>query len=89
MKTINSIKGQTVSDIAIQEYGNISAIFKLIEDNPQLAGQNVFPIGYVVDVNADFDLSYPIIAGTEINITENYTLSKPNIVKQLDTVVSE
>ena len=37
VKTVKVLDGQTIWDIAIQEYGSIEAIFQLMQDNSSLS----------------------------------------------------
>lgn len=39
MKEVILLTGQTVYDLAVQEYGHTDGVFLLIEDNPSLIGE--------------------------------------------------
>lgn len=88
MRQILSVKGQTIFDIAVQEYGNAEAAFQVLADNPQLAGLNEFPAGYVLPAEADFDISHAIRQGTPINLQDFLEIENTLIANELTTVVS-
>lgn len=91
MRTIKTVKGQTLMDIAIQEHGNFQAVFELLKDNPHLSGLNDYPAGQMVDDFCDFDFAHPIKAGVVINIREESEFSNPGVLRQLNNqkIVSE
>lgn len=39
MKEVILLTGQTVYDLAVQEYGHTDGVFLLLEDNPELIGE--------------------------------------------------
>jgi len=91
MRTIKTVKGQTLMDLAIQEYGNLEAAFQILEDNPRLAGLNDYPVGQLVDDFCDFDFSHPIKPGVEVFINEDSDLVNQGVLKKLSgkTIISE
>lgn len=84
MRTIKTLKGQTIIDIAIQEYGNIEAVMELVDNNPQLWGVNDYPAGSLVDDFCDFDLALPIMQGTKIYVDDDSSLMKMTIIKEMN-----
>ena len=88
MRQILTKKGQTVFDIAVQEYGNVEASRQILEDN-DLSGMNELPSGYNMPLEADFDISYPLKSGVVINIQDYIEIENTNIAKELDTVISD
>ncbi len=69
MKTINTIKNQTVFDVAVQHYGAVDMFVKVIELNPHLKNDYSAAIEAGVPFENDvLDLSYPVMEGTEIII---------------------
>lgn len=84
MRTIRTIKGQTISDIALQEYGNAEAVMELLGNNPQLAGMNDYPPASLVDDFCDFDVAMPIIAGVKIYVNDHSDLMNRKVLKELN-----
>jgi hypothetical protein len=91
MRSIETVKGQTLMDLAIQEYGSFEAVFLILEDNPHIAGLNDFPQGYLVDGFCDFDLAHPIKPGVKIYIREDSELTIPSVLRQINgqKIISE
>jgi hypothetical protein len=91
MHTIDTVKGQTLMDIAIQEYGNIAAMFIILEDNPHLAGMNKYEAGQLVDPFCDFDIGHPIKEGISINIRKDSDLENLAVLRELNgqIIISE
>ncbi len=50
MATINTTEGQTLTDIALQEYGCVEGIFILMEDNPMLNMDGKLITGQAVQI---------------------------------------
>lgn len=73
MRTIISVKNQTVFDIAVQHYGNVDLFDKIIVDNPHLVNDysEASAAGVSVDYN-EFDLSWPLQEGLRISIDPSY-----------------
>lgn len=68
-KIINSVKNQTVFDIAVQHYGDVDMFVKVIELNPHLKNDYSAAIKKGVPFENDvLDLSYPLKEETEIII---------------------
>lgn len=88
MRAITTKKGQTIFDIALQEYGNAEAAFQILADNPRLAGLNDFPVGYVVQQESDFDVSHAIKPGVEILIQDYIEIENTLIANELTEVIS-
>lgn len=87
MRQILTVKGQTLSDIAVQEYGNVEGVFQLIADN-NLAGMNELPSGYVMPSEASYDISHPLKEGLRINIQDFIEIENTLIANNLTTVIS-
>jgi len=81
MKEINTTKGQTLTDIALQEYGNAEALFEIVENNPALLNDFGDDEQTVEDVT-QLDLAYPlrknqkIIIDTESDLVNRAKLSE-------------
>lgn len=88
MRQILTKKGQTVFDIAVQEYGNVEAVFLVLSDN-DLRGKNELPSGYNMPWEADFDISYPIREGVTLNIQDYIDIENTIIANSLDSVISD
>lgn len=75
MKTIQILPRQSLFDIAVQEYGTLDGIYKIIEDNP----------------NIKFDTSYKDIGITEAEHTETaeYGIDLPLIAEQSLSIDTE
>ncbi|WP_053405003.1 hypothetical protein [Persicobacter sp. CCB-QB2] len=75
MQTIKTVRGQSIFDLAIQEYGNIEAAFMIIEDN------NLYTI----------DVADSLPEGMEVKIRETDDTIRQNVLKKLDgeKVISE
>lgn len=84
MRQILTAKNQTVYDIAVQEYGNVEAVFQIINDNPTLTNET----GVILGAGVDFDLAGYIKEGTTINILETSDFERPAIKRELTTVIS-
>lgn len=84
MRTIKTVKGQTITDIALQEYGNIEAVKELLDNNPQLSGMNDYEPGSIIDDFCDFDLTIPIIAGVKIYINDDSDFMNRKVLKELN-----
>lgn len=52
MKEVILLTGQTVYDLALQEYGHTDGVFMIVQDNPELIGEwgDVPPAGSKVQV---------------------------------------
>lgn len=88
MRQIITIKGQTLLDLSVQEYGSADTLFQLVEDNPHLAGLNDFPQGHVSPAEADFDISYPVREGVVINIQDFIEKENSQVAAQLTDIKS-
>ena len=89
MKSIKVIKGQNIFDIAVQEYGNIEAAFEIIENNPDLKGENDFPAGFPSNSSIDFYPSLSINENVGLIINENSSLVNKKVQSEINTVLSE
>lgn len=87
MRQISTVKGQTIFDLAVQEYGNMEAAFQILEDN-NLKGLNDFPSGYVRTADMDFDVAYPIRDGITINLQDSLEIENTVVKNELDIVIS-
>lgn len=88
MRQILTVKGQTIFDLAVQEYGNMEAAFQILTDNPHLSGLNDFPVGYVKTADMEFDVAYPIRDGITINLQDTLDIESTVVKKELDKVIS-
>lgn len=89
MKTITTLKNQTIFDIAVQYYGNLEAFEEILRNNPDIENdysciQNA-GIPYFID---EFDLAFPLKPDQKLLIDENSVNYKKNIVKELNTIIS-
>jgi hypothetical protein len=80
MKQITVIENQTVFDIAIQEFGNVEAVFLVLEDNPDIKNEETVTLYDGID----FDIAHYIKAGSVLNISENTTYNMDVITKQFE-----
>ncbi len=90
MRIIKTVKGQTIGDIAIQEYGNIEAIIELLDNNTHLAGMNDYTSSDLVDAFCDFDVSIPIRENVRLYINDSSHLMNRKVLKELNgkTIIS-
>ncbi len=84
MRTIRTLKGQTISDIAIQEYGNIEAVMELLDNNPHLVGMNDYTSLDIVDSFCHFNISIPIRENVKLYINESSHLMNRKVLKELN-----
>lgn len=84
MRTIRTLKEQTISDIAIQEYGNIEAVMELIDNNPHLVGMNDYSSSDIIDNFCDFDVSIPIRENVRLYINDSSHLMNRKVLKELN-----
>ena len=61
MKTITAEVGQTVHDICVQEYGTLSALFKLHQDNVFPEFPAVLQPGQVILVDDEYQSPAPLV----------------------------
>ncbi|WP_053405185.1 hypothetical protein [Persicobacter sp. CCB-QB2] len=71
MRTIETVKGQTIYDLAVQEYGNVEAAFLIVEDN------NL----YGIDVAASLPVKQ------KIQIRENDDAIRTGVLQRLDRAI--
>lgn len=88
MRQITTVKGQTIFDLAVQEYGNMELAFQILSDNPELTGLNDLPVGMVLPVGIDFDVSHPIKEGVIIQLQDFLETENTLVAKELGTVIS-
>lgn len=88
MRQITTVKGQTIYDISLQEYGTDEAVFQILEDNPHLAGKNEVPAGSITS-SENFNFGWPIKSGVQINIQDYISIEKTGVAKQLGTITSQ
>ena len=84
MKTVITIDGQTIYDLAVQHYGNMEAIAEILELNPDIRND-------AKGVNADlseFWLDLPIAAGTVLTIDDSSYLQRKNITREITEPVT-
>ncbi len=76
-------------DIAIQEYGDFTAIKRLLENNPHLVGLNDYPDGQVPTEENVFDIAHAILPNVTIYI-DDVDLNQ-SALKELNgkTIISE
>ena len=87
MRQIITVKGQTLFDIAVQEYGNAEAVFQIIQDN-NLDNMNELPSGYTMPVEADLDIAHPLKEGLVIVIQDFIEKQNTVIANELINIVS-
>ena len=89
MKKIKIRPGQTVMDIAIQEYGNIEAIFEILDLNTHIL--NDYPEHEAIADRSEFDLGYSIKTGQELTVNPQSDLFKKSIIEELNNkiIISE
>ncbi len=84
MRIIKTLKGQTISDIAIQEYGTIEAVMELLDNNPHLKGMNHYTPNDMVDHFCDFDIAVPILEDVKLYINDSSQLMNRKVLKELN-----
>lgn len=85
MRTIKSLKNQTLWDIAIQYYGSAEAVNELLELNPQLQNDlsSVINSGYIVD-STMFYIELPLKEGSSIKIDEDSFWVRRDVLKEIE-----
>lgn len=81
MKTIKVVGGQTVMDIAVQEYGNLEAVFEILENNQHML--NDYPDDEFIADRSEFDVGYSIKKGTELLIDNESPLVNKRVLAEL------
>ena len=56
MKVVTLIEGQTIVDIAIQEYGCYEGVLTLLEDNPDISLEDELFAGYEIMVQSEVEV---------------------------------
>jgi hypothetical protein len=91
MRTIVTVKNQTIFDIAVQEYGSISAWEEILKLNPGLRNDysSALEAG-VLYYPDEFDFAYPITEGSKIIVDNESPLINSNYLRELNsrTVIS-
>lgn len=85
MRTIKSLKNQTIWDVAIQYYGSAEAVNELLELNPQLQNDlsSVINSGYIVD-STMFYIELPLKEGSSIKIDEDSFWVRRDVLKEIE-----
>lgn len=75
MRNINVKGGQTIFDVALQEYGSAEGVIKLLEDNPSLSLESVLVPGASLTITQEPDkaeivnyyskFNHSVISGTD------------------------
>lgn len=91
MKHITVLQGQTIFDIALEQYGHVSGVSRLIKDNPDLdglnanlsAGDRLLIAGPVIDQEmVDYFSKQGIRPVTGFSLTGGYSNGFSNGFKQ-------
>lgn len=85
MKTVKTIKNQTLWDIALQEYGTDTAAFQVLKDNPHLRNQIS---GLPQPAGVDFNFGLPIAENTVISLRETPAIINTQVAGRLGHVIS-
>lgn len=87
MKQITVSPNQTLLDIAMQYYGNIEVLGKLLADNPTL---NNDPAALAAEGYAagDFYPNLPLRPGMLIAIDDQSRLPRPNVIRKITREVT-
>ena len=90
MKQILTVKGQTLTDIAIQEYGNAAAVFEIIENNQDLLNDFGEDQTLIEDVT-QLDLAYPLRKDQVVLVDTESDLVNKTKLKELNNeiIISE
>lgn len=90
MKSIVTVKGQTLTDISIQEYGNAAAVFEIVNNNPNLLNDFGADESFIEDVT-QLDLAYPLRKNQEVLIDTESELVNKTKLKELngEIIISE
>lgn len=98
MKMIEVRPDQTIMDIAIQEYGTLDGVYKLLEDNQYLAfdytvkltdhvaGQWPVVDGYEIVDPGFTDISFPLVPGQTIAVDEAWEGRDKLVINRLSGV---
>ena len=90
MKEIKTVPGQTLTDVAIQEYGNAGAVFEIIENNPALLNDFGEDESFIEDIT-QLDVAYPLRKDQTVLIDTGSELVNKTKLKELDgrIIISE
>lgn len=90
MKEIKTVPGQTLTDIAIQEYGNAGAVFEIIDNNPALLNDFGDDEPLIEDITL-LDVAYPLRKDQTVLIDTGSELINKTKLKELDgrIIISE
>jgi hypothetical protein len=90
MKQITTVKGQTLTDISIQEYGTALAVFEIIENNPNLLNDFGADESLIEDVT-QLDVGYPLRKNQIVLIDTDSDLVNKTKLRELNSeiIISE
>jgi hypothetical protein len=91
MRTIVTVKNQTIFDIAVQEYGNVAAWEEILKINPDIRNDYSAALASgVIYYPDEFDFAYPISEGSKIIVDSESLLLNSNYLRELNskTVIS-
>lgn len=89
IKEVATHKGQTLTDIALQEYGNAQSVFEIVTLNFGLLNDFGDEEQTVEDVTR-LDIAYPLRAGQLVKVDTESTLINTQKKKELtEIIVSE
>lgn len=84
MRTIVTVKNQTIFDIAVQEYGNAAAWEEIIADNPGLKNDYSSALEAGIFYYPDeLDLAFPLQEGSKLLINEESILVNSNNLREM------
>lgn len=90
MKTVTVKANQSLRDIAVQYYGNMEAMGKLMTDNPGLKNDPAALAALGIDSIGDegFYLDAPVLPGSRIAIDTDSNLLKSTVVREMGDEVT-
>jgi hypothetical protein len=89
IKEVTTYKDQTLTDIALQEYGNAQAVFEIVSLNSGLLNDFGDEEQTVEDVTR-LDIAYPLRAGQIVKVDTESSLVNTQRKKELtEIIVSE
>jgi hypothetical protein len=84
MKTVTTLKNQTIFDLAVQEYGNVAAWEEIISLNPDLRNDYSTALDAGITYYPDeFDVAFPLLEAQEVTVDDESGLINRNYLREL------
>lgn len=88
MKIVQTVKNQTIFDIAVQEYGNAAAWEEILNLNPGLKNDYSSALAaQILYYPEEFDLAFPIMEGTKVFIETESDLANAKYLREIASKV--